>query len=138
MFLICFLSVTGFTGFKTHAEKFCTFHSLLFPPRRGGRVLKYCCLVFTDFALGSSLKCGRGSEEPGPELGARGPLSCPVQPVPQQYSRTGQMPSQGRAASWKQKTVIIYSKSARQCIVEALESSSAALPSSYQQMAILH
>lgn len=39
VFLIC-LSITGFTGFKTHAEKFCRLHSVL-SPSEGRGILKY-------------------------------------------------------------------------------------------------
>lgn len=36
VFLIRFLSITGFTGSKTHAEKFCRLHSLLSPSEGWG------------------------------------------------------------------------------------------------------
>lgn len=137
MFLICFQSVTGFTGFKTHAEKFCRFHSLLFPPQRAGRILKYSCLVFTDFAPSSTFRCRRGSEQSGPELGARGPLSGPASSSAMQQYTANALPRKHNFSEAEN------SNNLQQVSVAAhrprlRSSSSAVLLSNYQQMAILH
>lgn len=120
MFLICFLSVTGFTGFKTHAEKFCRFHSLLFPPQRAGGILKYSCCRPAWSSQTLPQVVPSDAEEGLNNLGQSWELEAPrpVQPVPQQCSSTRQMPCQGNTASRKQKIVIIYSKSVWQLIVQ--------------------
>lgn len=82
VFLIRFLSITGFTGSKTHAEKFCRLHSLL-SPSEGWGILKYSCYRPAGCRQTVPWAAAPGAEEgasSASRAGAPGPLSRPAVP----------------------------------------------------------
>lgn len=106
VFSIRFLSITGFTGCKTHAEKFCRLRSLL-SPSEGWGILKYSCFRPAGCPQALPWEAAPGVEEGVNSASRAGtPARCPAQLCPAAHSNS----CRGNAAPREQPTGIIYSE----------------------------